>query len=86
MAPLDHVRDVRAVTRYEPFFSWWLVFAGGIAGGGAAAAFSSTVDRDTNLAVGTALTIASAAAILTGVALLLAPSRTTTLYTWRAAE
>jgi hypothetical protein len=80
VAPLDHVREIRQVTRFDPFLAGWLVFGGVVSGVGAAGAFTSNWDPRAALGGGVALSIASAAAIALGLYLLFAPPSTTVLY------
>lgn len=81
VAPLEHVRDVRQVTRYDPFFSAWLLLGGVVAGGGSAATLTTDGAREPKIAAGVGLAALSAGAFALGSYFLLAPPKTTTLYT-----
>ncbi len=80
VAPLDHVREIREVTRFDPFFAGWIAFGGVMAGAGAAGAFTSNWDPQAAIGGGVALSVLSAAALALGAYLLFAPPRTKILY------
>ena len=81
VSPLDHVREIRSVTRFEPFVAGWLVFAGALAGVGAgSAAESSSWNDGARIGVGIGLASVASALVGVGLYLLFSPPRTKVLF------